>query len=332
MAHLATQPTIPLNTREFAFVDPSVADLDVLLRGMRRQIAVSVLSGAEPAPREMARVLAQHPEIDVLHVIAHGRPGEASFTGGALSLESLEDHRDDLTRIGLALAADGEIRLWVCEAAAGDKGTAFIDALARNIGVPVAASAGRVGSAAHGGNWTLDARASGPVLPPLTLAGITAYAGVLANFFATPFIDFQIGSGFDDTFFVTQTGQIQALDTFDGNGGFDRITVTSSFGISVDLSAAAADGQKGFLDIEEIDFDTGGGSSTQTTITLNANQFGAGKIATDAIIKGSIGIDSLVINMTEPGSFDLRPTVLQLELRHRYGHGQRLIGCRFDHL
>ena len=42
-----------------------------------------------------------------------------------------------------------------------------------------------------------------------------------------------------------------------------------------------------------------------TTITLNANQFGAGKIATDAIIDGSIGIDRLVINMTEPGSFDM---------------------------
>ena len=86
------------------------------------------------------------------------RPGEVSFAGGALTLESLDDHRDDLARIGLALAADGEIRLWVCEAAAGDKGAAFIDALARNVGVPVAASAGRVGAAAHGGSWTLDAR------------------------------------------------------------------------------------------------------------------------------------------------------------------------------
>ena len=145
-------------------------------------------------------------------------------------LRSLDDHRDDLARIGLALAADGEIRLWVCDAAAGDTGAAFIDALARNIGVPVAASAGRVGAAAHGGSWTLDARASGPVLPPLTPGGIAAYAGVLATFFPTPFIDFQFGGSGDDTFFVTSTGQIQPLDTFDGNGGFDTIHVFSSFG------------------------------------------------------------------------------------------------------
>ena len=49
----------------------------------------------------------------------------------------------------------------------------------------------------------------------------------------------------------------------------------------------------------------GAAGGTQTTITLNANQFGAGKIATDSTITGSIGIDHLVINMSEPGSFDL---------------------------
>ena len=162
MAHSTTRPTLPLNEREFAFVDPSVQDLDVLLKGLQPQIAVSVLSAAEPAPRQMARVLARHQEIDVLHVIAHGQPGEVSFAGGALSLESLDDHRDDLARIGSALAADGEIRLWVCEAAGGDKGAAFIDALARNIGVPVAASTGRVGAAAHGGSWNLDAAGGRP--------------------------------------------------------------------------------------------------------------------------------------------------------------------------
>ena len=189
MTHSTTHLTGPLNGREFAFVDPSVQDLDVLLKGLQPQITVSVLSAEEPAPRQMARVLARHQEIDVLHVIAHGQPGEVSFAGGALSLESLEEHRDDLARIGSALAADGEIRLWVCDAAGGDKGAAFIGALARNTGVPVAASAGRVGAAAHGGSWTLDARAGGPVLPPLTPEGIAAYAGVLATFNATTGID-----------------------------------------------------------------------------------------------------------------------------------------------
>ena len=151
--------------------------------------------------------------------------------------------------------------------------------------------------------WKLDARAR-PGIAAADARGI-AICRRAGNLLCHAFIDFQIGSGFDDTFVVTSSTQIQAGDTFDGNGGFDRIFVTSAFGTSVDLSAAAADGLRGFLDIEEIDFDTGGSGSTQTTITLNANQFGAGKIATDAIIDGSIGIDHLGVNMTEPGSFNL---------------------------
>ena len=227
MARSTTRPPIPFSAREFVFVDPSVADLGVLLKGMRPQIAVSVLSGAEPTSGQMARVLAQHQGIDVLHIVAHGQPGEVSFAAGALSLESVDDHREDLGRIGSALSADGEIRLWVCEAAAGDNGAAFIAALMRNTGVPVAASAGRVGAAAHGGNWTLDARSGGPVLPPLTPEGIAAYAGVLATFNATTGVDDLDGGIGQDTFIVTATNQIQAADRFDGGSGIDTVLVLS---------------------------------------------------------------------------------------------------------
>ena len=225
-----------------------------------------------------------------------------SFAGGALSLESLEDHRDDLARIGSALAADGEIRLWVCDAAGGDKGAAFIGALARNTGVPVAASAGRVGAAAHGGSWTLDARASGPVLPPLTPEGIAAYAGVLATFNATTGVDDLTGGNPGDTFVVTDTNQIQAADRFDGGDGTDTVLVGTASGVDVDLTAAAADGVNGFLNMEEIAFANTSGTST---VTVNADQFGAGKAKSDSTITGAAGIQNFVINMTAPGSFDL---------------------------
>ena len=45
---------IPVNVREFAFVDSAIPDLDVLLRGIRPQLTVSVLRGAESAARQMA--------------------------------------------------------------------------------------------------------------------------------------------------------------------------------------------------------------------------------------------------------------------------------------
>jgi Ca2+-binding RTX toxin-like protein len=269
---------------------------------MRPHIAVCVLSGAEPAALEMARVLGQRQDIDVLHVIAHGQPGEVNFSSGVFSLESLDEHSDDLARLGAALAADGEIRLWACEAAAGDKGAAFIGAFARSTGVPVVASAGRIGAAAHGGNWNLDGRASSPVLPPLTSEGIAAYPGVLATFNATTGIDDLEGGNSPDTFVVTDTNQVQAADRFEGGGGADTVEVGTASGVDVDLTAAAADGVKGFLNVEEIAFANTSGVST---VTINADQFGIGKAQNDATVTGAAGVQNFVINLTAPGAFDL---------------------------
>ena len=72
--------------------------------------------------------------------------------------------------------------------------------------------------------------------------------------------------------------------------------------VDVDLTAAAADGVNGFLNMEEIAFANTSGTST---VTVNADQFGTGKAKSDSTITGAAGIQNFVINMTAPGSFDL---------------------------
>ena len=57
---------------------------------------------------------------------------------------------------------DGELRLWSCDAAAGAEGAAFIEALAEATGADVAASTGRIGAAALGGNWKLTEAPGAP--------------------------------------------------------------------------------------------------------------------------------------------------------------------------
>ena len=139
-------------------------------------------------------------------------------------------------------------------------------------------------------------------MPPLTPEGIAAYAGVLATFNATTGVDDLTGGNPGDTFVVTDTNQIQAADRFDGGGGTDTVLVGTASGVDVDLTAAAADGVNGFLNIEEIAFANTSGTST---VTVNADQFGAGKAKSDSTITGAAGIQNFVINMTAPGSFDL---------------------------
>jgi len=60
-----------------------------------------------------------------------------------------------------------------CFTAAGERGAAFVDALARATGVEVSATAGLVGATALGGRWELHARSgAGEARAPLTVNGI----------------------------------------------------------------------------------------------------------------------------------------------------------------
>ena len=100
----------------------------------------------------------------------------------ALALETLEDDGEDLAAIGRVLGSKGSLLLWSCQTAAGERGTAFVDALARATGVEVSAAAGLVGAAALGGQWELDTRGrASEARAPLTADGMADYAGVMAT-------------------------------------------------------------------------------------------------------------------------------------------------------
>src|SRR5215475_11205097 len=109
-------------TREIAFIDRNVDDLDTLLAGIRPDVEAILLSNDEPAPRQMACAIQGRGGLEAIHVIAHGRTGEVRFGAGALSLESLAEHAAELGAIGRALGTDGELLLWSCDTAADASG------------------------------------------------------------------------------------------------------------------------------------------------------------------------------------------------------------------
>ena len=71
-----------LNAREIVFIDPAVADIPVLIAGLRPDVRPVLLSGAMPASQEIARALRGCEDLEAIHIVAHGRPGELRFTGG----------------------------------------------------------------------------------------------------------------------------------------------------------------------------------------------------------------------------------------------------------
>jgi hypothetical protein len=161
--------------REVLFIDP---DLDTILGGLRSEVEAIVLDAAQPAARQIAAALAGLRGLSTVHVIAHGAPGRVSFAAGDWTAETLDDSAADFAAIGRALAEDGDLRLWSCDTGAGTAGADFVERLAQASGTYVAAAAARVGAVSLGGTWELAKGAS--LEPPLTAAGVGAYAGVLA--------------------------------------------------------------------------------------------------------------------------------------------------------
>jgi Ca2+-binding RTX toxin-like protein len=93
---------------------------------------------------------------------------------------------------------------------------------------------------------------------------------------------------------VSATGQIQAADTINAQGGTDTIIV----GATISFTSAATNGTAGFLSFEEIRF------SGVSTATFNAAQFGTGKISTTSQFTGAAGIQGVTINLAAGATFD----------------------------
>ena len=168
--------------REIAFIDRNVNDLAALLAAMRSDVEPILLSADAPAPQQIAEAVKHRTGLTAIHLIAHGAPGQVSCGTRALTPETLEEDSEDLAAIGRALGSKGSLLLWSCNTAAGERGAAFVDALACATGVEVWATTGLVGAAALGGRWELDARAGAiEARAPLTADGIANYAGVMAT-------------------------------------------------------------------------------------------------------------------------------------------------------
>ena len=167
---------------EIAFIDRNVDDLATLLAGLRSGVEPILLSADAPAPRQMAEVLKHRSDLAAIHLIAHGAPGQVNCGSSALALETIENDDEDLAAIGRALGDGGSLQLWACNTARGERGAAFVDALARATGAEVLAATGLVGAAALGGGWELHVRSgASKSRAPLTAHGMANYAAVMAT-------------------------------------------------------------------------------------------------------------------------------------------------------
>src|SRR5262245_23713506 len=228
-----------ITSREIAFIDETVSHLNTLLANLRPDVEPIMLTTSTPAPAQIASALEGRDGLRAIHLIAHGMAGEVCFGAGALSLETLHDHAAELAGIGRALGVYGDLLLWSCNTAAGERGSAFVDELTHLVAANVAAASGRVGAAAQGGRWHLDVQASAVhAHAPLTTLGMASYDGVLsAHPDGVTFDAIVNDTGISTTDFITKdnTLTLQGMVEYHGSGNlsFDVYLSGGEFGATL---------------------------------------------------------------------------------------------------
>ncbi|MDY6805264.1 MAG: DUF4347 domain-containing protein [Cyanobacteriota bacterium] len=129
-------------------IAPDVEAVPILEVGAIPGARVLVLDRQRDSIAQITEAIGQS-QISSLHLVCHGAPGSLSLGGTTLSLANIQQYRQQLLEWGLP-----EILLYGCNVAAEPK---FLQVLHELTGANIAASTHKVGNAAKGGSWELDA-------------------------------------------------------------------------------------------------------------------------------------------------------------------------------
>ncbi|MEO3728411.1 Ig-like domain-containing protein [Pseudomonas syringae] len=135
------------------FVDSRVKDADSLVKGVAPGTQVVKLDAGKDGLQQIADYLDQHQGVSSVQIIAHGNAGDLWLGNSYLSADNVAQRSAILAEIGKDMNVGGDILIYGCYTAEGDRGLSFVDSLAQLTGRDVAASNNRTGV---GGDWDLE--------------------------------------------------------------------------------------------------------------------------------------------------------------------------------
>jgi hypothetical protein len=146
-----TPVTVP--GQSVVFVDSRVKDADSLLKGVAPGTQVVQLDASKDGLRQIADYLDTHQGISSVQIVAHGNAGDLWLGNSYLSADNVAARSAVLAEIGKDMNVGGDILIYGCYTAEGERGLSFVDSLAQLTGRDIAASSNRTGV---GGDWNLE--------------------------------------------------------------------------------------------------------------------------------------------------------------------------------
>lgn len=170
--------------------DGRIEHIEFLQRRLVSGIAAQTIAPDADAIAAISQVLAQHPGITSLYLVAHGEPGRVQVGRDGLDLASLDQNAEHVAQWRSHLADNATISLVSCDVAQADK--SLLEKLSALTGAAVAGARSRVGSVAKGGRWVLDAIVGDArSVWPWSAATLEAYSGVFDTATVSTLAEFQ---------------------------------------------------------------------------------------------------------------------------------------------
>ena len=138
--------------REIVFVDDALSQIDGLLASFNTQAEIVKFTHAQDGLLQILSSLKDKGSYDAIHIISHGTEGELRLGGKYFTASDVAASPADWRGLGQALTADGDLLLYGCDVAAGARGQALVQELARWTGADVAASS----NATNAADWQLE--------------------------------------------------------------------------------------------------------------------------------------------------------------------------------
>ena len=151
------------------FIDGQVSNSEQLIASLGTNVEVHILDTESDGLEQIASILEGRQNVASIDILSHGDSGYIYLAGKAYWGNQLDSHADAISRIGSALAADGDIRFYACNTGSGEAGRIFVDTFATLSGADVAASSNATGNRT-GEDWILE-----------TVSGVVAMDGIVAR-------------------------------------------------------------------------------------------------------------------------------------------------------
>ncbi|MCP1442328.1 hypothetical protein J3D54_001460 [Pseudomonas sp. GGS8] len=187
-----TPTPVAVPGQSVVFVDSRVKDADSLLKGVAPGTQVVQLDAGKDGLQQIADYLDTHQGISSVQIIAHGNAGDLWLGNSYLSADNVAARSAVLAEIGKDMNVGGDILIYGCYTAEGERGLSFVDSLAQLTGRDIAASSNRTGV---GGDWNLEI-ATGNIESAnvLSTTAMSEYQWGLATWTATNNANTGVGS------------------------------------------------------------------------------------------------------------------------------------------